>query len=747
MKLQTLACAIALMTGGLFFSSTVNEAIAATTEQVDTKLVPSREQALVTRQVATLVDRQHYLDMRLDATVSQRILNMYIDSLDPDHTLFLQSDIDEFNKKYGATLGTALKTGNLAPAFNIYDRYRVRLNSFYQYAMQQLDTPQNLHRNDAIELDREKAPFLKNATDQQAHWQKMLVSQLINLTISKEEEAAKQKALKENPALAAGQDLTPPEDLTPVNTLKKRYRRQIEQHSRVKSDRVLEKILNATLATYDPHSNYYAPIEAMELNRQTTLALEGIGVSIRPERGNEDYTRVETIVDGGPASKSGQIKSGDRIIGVGQDGEPIVDVVGWPSGEIVGLIRGKRGTKVTLRLLATGAASNQARVVTLTRDIIQEEDAGVRSRVVSVKRNGVDHKIGVLEIPSFYLNYRARRDGNDYRSVSRDTQKALISLKEQGVTGIVVDLRNNPGGSLEEVARMLGQFIKDGPVVQIRDGNGNVNVFRDEDGGEQVYSGPLAVIINLASASASEIFSAAIQDYQRGIVIGSTTTGKGTAQVQLDSLAYGQATLTQRKFYRITGGSTQNKGVVPDISLINIYDEEMGERKAKNALKWDTIQTAPYKREGVVVPFTAQIQQWSAARTSVEPQFKYLTALRKIADNNKDRKQSSLNMDARLQEIKQLEAETLQAENIRRQSTGLTPYPNWESYQASLDARSESRAKMKAAQRPALPEDEAFVDESAQILLDLVNLQQTFPSAKANDKPVKINADASVARH
>lgn len=738
MKLQTLACAVALMTGGLFFSHTVNEAIAATTVNQQVTLAPTREQSLVTRQVATLVDRQHYLNMRLDADVSRRVLAMYIDSLDPDHTLFLQSDIDEFNKKYASSLGTSLKTGDMAPAFNIYDRYRTRLNSFYQFAMQQLDKKQNLHRNDFIELDREKAPFFNSKRDQQEHWQKMLVSQLINLNINKEEEAAKQQALKANPALAAGQDLTPPEDLTPVETLKKRYRRQMEQQTRIKSDRVLEKILNATLATYDPHSNYYAPIEAMELNRQTTLALEGIGVSIRPERGNEDYTRIETIVDGGPASKSGQVKSGDRIIGVGQEGEPIVDVIGWPSGEIVGLIRGKRGTKVTLRLLATGAAANQARVVTLTRDVIQEEDSGVRSRVVNVKRNDGEHKIGVIEIPSFYLNYRARREGNSYRSVSVDTQKALVALQAQNVEGVVVDLRNNPGGSLEEVARMLGQFVKDGPVVQIRDGNGNVNVFRDEDGGEQIYSGPLAVIINLASASASEIFSAAIQDYQRGIVIGSTTTGKGTAQVQLDSLAYGQATLTQRKFYRITGGSTQNKGVVPDVPLINIYDEDLGERKAKNALKWDTIQTAPYKREGVVTPFVPQVSTWSTARTNVEPQFVYLSALKGIAEKTKDKKQSSLNIDTRKREIQELEAETLRAENARRTATGLQPYANWESYQAALDARSESRAKMKAAQRPPLPEDEAFITESANILMDMASLQKAHPEAKVSDASITI---------
>lgn len=739
MKLQTLACAVALLSGGIFFSYTVNEAIAATTPQSSVQaLSPSRDQSLVARQVATLVDRQHYLNMRFDPTVSKRVLDMYIDSLDADHTLFLQSDIDEFNKKYAATLGTALKTGDLVPAFYIYDRYRTRLNSFYQYAMQQLDKPQDLHRNDVIEIDREKAPFFKSSVEQQAHWQKMLISQLVNLNINKEEELAKQQVLKANPELAAGQDLTPPEDLAPVDTLKKRYRRQIEQQSRVKSDRVLEKILNAVLATYDPHSNYYAPIEAMELNRQTTLALEGIGVSIRPERGNEDYTRIETIVEGGPASKSGQVKSGDRIVGVGQEGEAIIDVVGWPSGEIVGLIRGKRGTKVVLRLLATGAPASQARVITLTRDVIQEEDSGLRSRVVNVKRSDGEHKIGVIEIPSFYLNYRARREGGNYRSVSEDTQKALISLKAQNVEGIVVDLRNNPGGSLEEVARMLGQFIKEGPVVQIRDGNGNVNVFRDEDGGEQVYSGPLAVIINLASASASEIFSAAIQDYQRGIVIGSTTTGKGTAQVQLDSLAYGQATLTQRKFYRVTGGSTQNKGVIPDVPLVNIYDEELGERKAKNALKWDTIDTSPYMREGVVTPFIPQLIADSTARTQKDPQFVYLQALKAVADKNKNKKQASLNVDIRKKEIKDLETETLNAENLRRKATGLAPYANWESYQASLDARSESRSKMKAAQRPPLPEDEAFVQESSNILLDWTTLQKNYPTVTANDPAIKV---------
>ncbi|ELY7245604.1 carboxy terminal-processing peptidase [Acinetobacter baumannii] len=725
MKLQTIACAVAIATGGLFFSHTMNEARAATnTAAVSQSIQPTQEQALVARQLATLVDRQHYLNMRLDANTSNRILDMYLDSLDPDHSLFLDAEVQNYKKLYGSNFGASLKAGNLTGPFAIHQQYRERLKQFYEFMLAELKKPQNLKQpNTFIEVDREKAPYFKTSAEQQNHWRKMLVSQLINLTISREEEQAKQKALKENPSLADGQDLTGPEDLTPAQTLTKRYTRQLERISRVKSDDVLDKTLNAMLATYDPHSNYYPPIDAIELNRQTTLQLEGIGVSIRPERGNEDYTKIETIVEGGPASKSGQVKSGDRIVGVAQEGGKMIDVVGWSSSEIVGLIRGKRGTKVTLKLLGAGASMSQARNVTLVRDVIQEEDAGVRSRTVEVTRDGKKHLLGVIEIPSFYFDYRSRRAGQQYRSVSEDTANAFEALKAKKVEGIIIDLRNDPGGSLEEVARMLGQVIKSGPVVQIRDGNGNVSVFEDNDGGQQIYTGPLAVLVNLASASASEIYSAAIQDYERGIIIGSTTTGKGTAQVQLDTLAYGQATLTQRKFYRVTGGSTQNKGVVPDIKLVDIYNEEFGERKSKNALKWDTIPTAPFKREGSVQPYVAKLSQLSEQRVAVDPQFKYLNKRTAIAKVTSDQKQVVLEIVKRRAELLSLEKQTLDAENERRIATGQKPFPNWESYQASLDALAESRAKMKANQRPALPEEETFVNEAANVLMDYAKLQ------------------------
>lgn len=732
MKLQTLACAVTIATGGFFFSHVMNEAIAANNTVAAPETIQStQEQALVSRQLATLVDRQHYLNMRLDANTSNRILDFYLDSLDADHSLFLASEVEQYKKNYGATFGAALKAGDLSGPYLIHAQYRERLKQFYQFMLAELKKPQNLKQSNVyIETDREKAPYFNSVEEQHKHWQKMLVSQLINLNISKEEESAKQKALKDDPTLANGQDLTSPEDLTPVQTLTKRYTRQLERVSRVKSDDVLDKTLNAMMLTYDPHSNYFPPVDAMELNRQTTLQLEGIGVSIRPERGNEDYTKIETIVEGGPASKSGQIKSGDRIIGVAQDGDKMVDVVGWSSGEVVGLIRGKRGTKVSLRLLGAGASMSQARTVSLVRDVIQEEDAGVRSRTVDIKRDGKNHTFGVIEIPSFYLNYRARRAGAEYRSVSEDTNNALKALAAKNVEGIIIDLRNNPGGSLEEVARMLGQVIKTGPVVQIRDGSGNVSVFEDDDGGTQTYAGPLAVMVNLASASASEIYSAAIQDYERGIVIGSTTTGKGTAQVQLDTLAYGQATLTQRKFYRVTGGSTQNKGVIPDIKLVDIYNEEFGERKAKNALKWDTIPTAPFKREGSVQPYVQNLAQLSQQRVVNDPQFKYLEQRKAIAKKTDEQKRVVLDIDQRKAELNALEQQTLESENQRRAVTGQKPYANWESYQASIDALIESRAKMKAAKRPALAEEEVFVTESAQVLLDYAKLQSTQASAQ-----------------
>lgn len=327
----------------------------------------------------------------------------------------------------------------------------------------------------------------------------------------------------------------------------------------------------------------------------------------------------------------------------------------------------------------------------------------------------------MLEIPSFYLNFQARRSGaSEYRSVSLDTEKALNALNAENIDGLVVDLRNNPGGSLDEVAKMLGLFIKEGPLVQIRDNQGNVQVYADKDEGHQLYAGDMAVLINLGSASASEIFAAAVQDYGRGLVVGSTTTGKGSAQVQRDDLALGSATLTQRKFYRIDGGSTQNKGVVPDIPLVDIYEGmEFGEREYKNPLEWDTIKATSFAPEGKYSKDLVEtLISQSKARQDANPQFKYLTELNAIRALDDDKKPADVDIDKRRAKADLIEQKMLMAENARRQATGEKPYTDWTTYQASVDALAEERSLMKENERPKLPENEAFIIETATLMFD-----------------------------
>ncbi|MDO5769089.1 MAG: carboxy terminal-processing peptidase [Psychrobacter sp.] len=717
---QWLLSAAAIGVAGVVFSQSYGVAI-ANTDIEGFKITP--EQQMTTRQVAALLDRSHYLNQPLDEAMGRKILAMYTDSLDPNHTLFLQSDIDEFTKKYGDNFASRLKRGDLSAGVEVFERYRKRSNEYFELAKKRLKTDINLTRKDTIILDREKLPHFKSVKEQRDYWDRQIAFQLMSISLGQESEKAKDKVFLDNPDITRGQDLVRNDQRSPSEILLNRLSRQQQQLQRIKDDEIMESVLNSAMLTYDPHSNYYAPIQATELQIQSSLQLEGIGVSIRPDRKNPDYTRIVTLVDGGPAAKTGQIKPNDLIIGIAEEGKPMQDVVGWSTREIVGLIRGKRGTSVTVKVRQPNAPEASARSVTIVRDVIEQEDTGVTHRVIEVQRPGIDKspkRIGVLEIPSFYLNYQARRNGESYRSVSIDTQNALEALNKENIDGLVVDLRNNPGGSLDEVAKMLGLFIKQGPLVQIRDNRGNVQVYQDEDGGKQLYDGKMVVVTNLASASASEIFAAAIQDYGRGLVVGSTTTGKGSAQIQLDNLALGSATLTQRKFYRITGGSTQNKGVVPDVELVNIYDDAtFGERSQKYPLKWDTIKTAPYKPEGKFTTDTlATLNQQSKIRQKVDPQFNYLTSLNSIRDLEDEKKPIEININSRRAKMRLIEQKTLAAENKRRQATGEKPFADWNTYQAALDAKFEERSQMKEAERPQLPEDEVFVKEAAYIMLD-----------------------------
>ncbi|HAV48411.1 MULTISPECIES: carboxy terminal-processing peptidase [Psychrobacter] len=729
---QWLLSAASVGVAGLILTQSYSTAV-ADSNTAGFKATP--EQQVTTRQVAALLDRSHYLNQPLDSAMGSEILSMYIDSLDPNHTLFLQSDVDEFKKKYADEFAARLKRGDLSAGVAIFERYRQRSNEYFTLSKQLLKTKIDLTSKDSIVLDREKLSHFKTKKEQRDYWTRQLKFQLMSITLGQEDEKAKEKVFLSNPDITRGQDLLRNDERTPSEILLNRLSRQQEQLARLKDDEIMETILNTAMLTYDPHSNYYAPIQANELQIQSSLQLEGIGVSIRPDRKNPDYTRIVTLVDGGPAAKSGQIKPNDLIIGIAKDGENMVDVVGWSTREIVGLIRGKRGTSVTIKVRQPNTPDTSARNVTVVRDIIQQEESGVKQRVVEVQRPNIDKtpkRIGVLEIPSFYLNYRARRNGEEYRSVSDDTEKALKALNKENIDGLVVDLRNNPGGSLDEVAKMLGFFIKSGPLVQIRDNRGNIQVYRDDDGGEQLYDGKVVVLTNLASASASEIFAAAIQDYGRGLVVGSTTTGKGSAQIQLDSLALGTATLTQRKFYRVTGGSTQNKGVVPDIELVNIYDDAtFGERAQKKALPWDTIKTAPYKPEGKFSANTlATLNQQSKIRQQQNPHFVYLSTLNDIRNMEDEKKPIPLDINSRRAKMQLIEKRSLEAENKRLIATGERPYANWNTYQAAMDAKFEERSQMKESERPELPEDEAFIKEAAYIMLSADPKMQASPEEK-----------------
>ena len=729
---QWLLSAASVGVAGLILTQSYSTAV-ADSNTAGFKATP--EQQVTTRQVAALLDRSHYLNQPLDSAMGSEILSMYIDSLDPNHTLFLQSDVDEFKKKYADEFAARLKRGDLSAGVAIFERYRQRSNEYFTLSKQLLKTKIDLTSEDSIVLDREKLSHFKTKKEQRDYWTRQLKFQLMSITLGQEDEKAKEKVFLSNPDITRGQDLLRNDERTPSEILLNRLSRQQEQLARLKDDEIMETILNTAMLTYDPHSNYYAPIQANELQIQSSLQLEGIGVSIRPDRKNPDYTRIVTLVDGGPAAKSGQIKPNDLIIGIAKDGETMIDVVGWSTREIVGLIRGKRGTSVTIKVRQPNTPDASARNVTVVRDIIQQEESGVKQRVVEVQRPNIDKtpkRIGVLEIPSFYLNYRARRNGEEYRSVSDDTEKALKALNKENIDGLVVDLRNNPGGSLDEVAKMLGFFIKSGPLVQIRDNRGNIQVYRDDDGGEQLYDGKVVVLTNLASASASEIFAAAIQDYGRGLVVGSTTTGKGSAQIQLDSLALGTATLTQRKFYRVTGGSTQNKGVVPDIELVNIYDDAtFGERAQKKALPWDTIKTAPYKPEGKFSANTlATLNQQSKIRQQQNPHFVYLSTLNDIRNMEDEKKPIPLDINSRRAKMQLIEKRSLEAENKRLIATGERPYANWNTYQAAMDAKFEERSQMKESERPELPEDEAFIKEAAYIMLSADPKMQASPEEK-----------------
>ena len=531
----------------------------------------------VEQAIAFFLPRMHYKHQQVDDKLSAEMLNFYIDLLDNQHLYFLKSDIDLFNN-YKYTLDDALRNGDLRAAYFMFNLFMQRFQERFDFIQKAFDKPFDFNKKEFFELDRKNAPWATTKAELDTLWKKRLKNEALSLKL----------AGKKWPDI--------------VKRLKKRYKNMDKNMMKTESEDVFQVFMNSFCETFDPHTNYMSPKTSEDFKIRMSLSLEGIGATLQTE---DDYTKVVSIVPGGPADKSGLLHPNDRIVAVGQGekGE-MVDVIGWRIDDVVQLIRGKKGTKVRLQIIPADASlSDPPKTITIVRDKIKLADRAAKSDTLEIMHNGHKIRIGVIRVPDFYLDYDAMRKGMpDYASTSRDVARLLKQLEGAGVQGIIIDLRRNGGGFLSEAVDMTGLFIKEGPVVQVRDSRGRVKVERDEDP-KIIYSGPLAVLVDRFSASASEIFTAAIQDYQRGIVVGSQTFGKGTVQniMPLSRMfphtkqKLGQIKFTIAKFYRVNGGSTQLKGVMPDIAIPSRFDVlDVGESSEKNALAWDEIEPVSY---------------------------------------------------------------------------------------------------------------------------------------------------------
>lgn len=567
-------------------------------------LKPLPQQVQAARLTSEFLTRFHYKPVPLDDVLSAKILNRYIDSLDPDRLIFLQSDIDSF-KTSSKEIDDAIKQEDLSIPFAIFNIYGQRIVERMTYALSLLNQKFDFTVQEGYPLDRDKAVWPQSEAERDDLWRKRVKNDWLRLKL-------------------AGKD-----DATIRETLSKRYENSLARTYKSKSDDVFQIFMAAYTTSVDPHTDYFGANASAEFDIAMKLSLVGIGAVLQ-ER--DDYTTIRELVAGGPAQSSGKLAVGDRIVGVGQDENgPIKEVVGLRLDEVVQLIRGAKGSVVRLDILPADAGlDGKHRIVSLVRDKISLEKQAAQKTVLSVQDGTSTRKIGVITLPAFYEDIEARRKGDkDYRSASRDVAKLVAELKQDKVDGVLIDLRNNGGGSLTEAIDLTGLFIGKGPVVQQRNAKGEVKVESD-DLQAPIWNGPLGVLINRGSASASEIFAAAIQDYGRGVIIGEPSFGKGTVQtvINLDEVAqnpepkYGELKLTIAQFFRVNGGTTQLRGVTPDISLPGTFNiKTTGESSFDNALPWSQVKTAKYKSFGDMKVTITQLQERHDSRVKSEPEF------------------------------------------------------------------------------------------------------------------------------
>ncbi|MDN3612813.1 carboxy terminal-processing peptidase [Vibrio gallaecicus] len=657
---------LTLIAASLWLAASSAQALEAKLNLDDLPLLaPEVQHETASKRVTSRFTRSHYKHFNLNDDFSKAIFNRYVEMLDYNRNIFTQADMDSL-EPLSIQLDEQLKSGNNQVAFDVYNLSMQKRFERFQFALSLLDTEIKFDVDESIELDRSEAAWPANTKEVNELWRKRVKYDALNLKLTGKEWPEIQEVLE------------------------KRYNNAMKRITQSRNEDAFQLYMNAFSREVDPHTSYLSPRNAEQFQSEMNLSLEGIGAVLQM---TDDYTVIRSLVAGGPASSSKQLGEGDRIVGVGQDGEEVVDVIGWRLDDVVQLIKGPKGTKVKLQILPDGKDA-KSHVVTIVRDKIRLEDRAVKSEVI--EKDG--RKIGVLEVPSFYVG------------LSKDTDKLITELKKTGVDGIIVDLRNNGGGALTEATALSGLFIEEGPVVQVRDSYGRVKVNSDTDG-EISYQGPLTVLVNRYSASASEIFAAALQDYGRAIILGENSFGKGTVQqhrslnhiYDLFDKELGYVQYTIQKFYRINGGSTQNKGVIPDIAYPTPVDPaETGESVEDNALPWDSIDKAKYQVLQRNESEIAKLTKAHELRISGDMEFGFIEADIAKFKADKDDNQLSLNEKVRKQESDDAETLRLERINLRQKANKLDAF-------ASLDD---------------VPKDyevpDAYLDESVSIMVDMI---------------------------
>lgn len=676
----------------------------ANIDELETTEIPvsTDKQSRTIKLISYLIDKSHYHKKPLNDELSSEVFETYLDRLDPGKSIFMQSDIDQF-QKLRHRFDDFIRNGAVQPVFVMFSLFRTRVEERVEFALARLDKPFDFDRDEEYQFDRENAEWASDMTELDDLWRKRIKNDILNLRLTGKDE----------------------KEIT--KTLTRRYTHLARRTRQLKSEDVFQIFVNSYAGNIDPHTSYFPPRASENFNIQMRLSLEGIGAVLQTDN---EYTKVRRIIPGGPADLGQKLKAEDRIVGVAQDEEGMVDVIGWRLDDVVELIRGPKESVVRLEVLPPDTDANpHTKIISIQRNKINLEEQAAKKRVLEIETAKGESTIGVIDLPSFYSDFGSmRKKEKDYRSTTRDVRKLLKELLAEGIDGLVIDLRGNGGGALTEAVSLTGLFIKKGPVVQTRNSAGQIQVNRDSDP-EVLYDGPLAVLVDRYSASASEIFTAAIQDYERGLVIGEPTFGKGTVQhlVDLNRFAkddgkVGRLKVTIAQFFRINGDSTQHRGIIPDITWPSLTrDDEFGERAYENAIPWRRIDSTVFQsfNKAPSTEIVNRIQRLHQDRIHEDAEFQYFKAIDQLNAENRDKEFISLHETTRTQERKKHDRRWLKLENEMREATGKKTFD-------SIKALNEdSEEKSKAAENNRLQEPDAFLRESGSILGDYRYLLET----------------------